>query len=152
MGEGGRWWQQAEDEVTHTRFSSHSSRNCWNFWDISSWALPTALRIFPKTAGGHTRPHTRTRTRSSQCNYSQSRRRRRILQACCSAGRHAAFVMQQGGEGLVWWRVVLLLGVSIFKSTPEGVETISGSGIIAGISECPGILPANRLISQLILR
>lgn len=44
--------------MTHTRFSSHSSRNCWNFWDISSWALPTALRIFPRTAEGkHTGAH-----------------------------------------------------------------------------------------------
>lgn len=77
VGEGGLG-EHAEDEVTHTRFSSHSSRNCWNFWDISSWALPTALRIFPMTAERrrHTctraRTHTGTCTRNSQCNYSQS--------------------------------------------------------------------------------
>lgn len=33
----------------HTKFCSHSPRNCWNFWDIRSWALPTALRTFPST-------------------------------------------------------------------------------------------------------
>lgn len=56
----GGWGRHAEDEVTHTRFSSHSSRNCWNFWDISSWALPTALRIFPRTAGKkNTQEHMR---------------------------------------------------------------------------------------------
>lgn len=33
-----------------TKFCSHSPRNCWNFWDIRSWALPTALRTFPSTA------------------------------------------------------------------------------------------------------
>lgn len=32
-----------------TKFWSHSPRNCWNFWDIRSWALPTALRTFPST-------------------------------------------------------------------------------------------------------
>lgn len=32
-----------------TKFSSHSSLNCWNFWDIRSWALPTALLIFSRT-------------------------------------------------------------------------------------------------------
>lgn len=35
--------------ITLTRFCSQRPRNCWNFWDISSWALPTALRTFPKT-------------------------------------------------------------------------------------------------------
>lgn len=61
---GGWGGGRAEDEVTHTRFSSHSSRNCWNFWDISSWALPTALRIFPRTAGEDRKkkPHTRGST------------------------------------------------------------------------------------------
>lgn len=33
----------------HTRFCSHSPLNCWNFWDIRSWALPIALRTFPST-------------------------------------------------------------------------------------------------------
>jgi len=32
-----------------TRFCSHRPLNCWNFWDMRSWALPTALRTFPKT-------------------------------------------------------------------------------------------------------
>lgn len=94
--------EHAEDEVTHTRFSSHSSRNCWNFWDISSWALPTALRIFPMTAERHRRTCMHTRTHNSQCNYSQSR----ILQACCSANREAAFVMQQKR---MWWNPALSL-------------------------------------------
>ena len=35
--------------VTLTKFCSQRPRNCWNFCDISSWALPTALRTFPKT-------------------------------------------------------------------------------------------------------
>jgi len=35
--------------LIHTKFSSQSSRNCWNFCDISNWALPTALRILPRT-------------------------------------------------------------------------------------------------------
>lgn len=90
VGEG--WGEHAEDEVTHTRFSSHSSRNCWNFWDISSWALPTALRILPRTAERHRRTcmHTHTHT-PTQCNYSQDC----ILQACCTTNRGAALVMQQ---------------------------------------------------------
>ncbi len=32
-----------------TRFCSHRPLNCWNFWDMRSWAQPTALRTFPKT-------------------------------------------------------------------------------------------------------
>lgn len=68
----GGWGRHAEDEVTHTRFSSHSSRNCWNFWDISSWALPTALRIFPRTAGKkHTGAHASART-STHAGYDYS--------------------------------------------------------------------------------
>ena len=38
-----------ERSITLTKFCSQRPRNCWNFWDISSWALPTALRTFPKT-------------------------------------------------------------------------------------------------------
>ena len=32
-----------------TKFCSHSPRNCWNFWEMRSWAHPTALRTFPST-------------------------------------------------------------------------------------------------------
>ena len=47
-------WHRSETTVwvrvfTLTRFSSHSSLNCWNFWDMRSWALPIALLIFPRT-------------------------------------------------------------------------------------------------------
>lgn len=44
-------WQPCSGggRTTLTRFCSQRPRNCWNFWDISSWALPTALRTFPKT-------------------------------------------------------------------------------------------------------
>lgn len=71
----GRWGRgrRAEDEVTHTRFSSHSSRNCWNFWDISSWALPTALRIFPRTAGEGEKKNTHGST--CVCAHAQARTR-----------------------------------------------------------------------------
>lgn len=32
-----------------TKFSLQSPLNCSNFCDMSSWALPTALRIVPNT-------------------------------------------------------------------------------------------------------
>lgn len=88
-GGGGGGGRRAEDEVTHTRFSSHSSRNCWNFWDISSWALPTALRIFPRTAGEgekktHTGAHACVRTRR-HAREMQLLTCCRILQPCCGA-------------------------------------------------------------------
>lgn len=38
-----------EKGFIRTKFCSHSPRNCWNFCDIRSWALPTALRTFPST-------------------------------------------------------------------------------------------------------
>lgn len=41
--------QALQNDYIHTKFCSHSPRNCWNFWDIRSWALPTALRTFPST-------------------------------------------------------------------------------------------------------
>lgn len=72
---GGGGGGHAEDEVTHTRFSSHSSRNCWNFWDIRSWALPTALRIFPRTAGEGEKKNTQEYMRAcarARCNYSHA--------------------------------------------------------------------------------
>lgn len=48
----GRWpkaGSPAVEEESLTKFCSQRPRNCWNFWDIRSWALPTALRTFPKT-------------------------------------------------------------------------------------------------------
>ena len=80
------------------------------------WHIPDSPHTAPGTAGtsgtsaaGHSPLHcgsspglqkdtdahacTHTHTHNSQCNYSQSR----ILQACCSANREGAFVMQQKG-------------------------------------------------------
>ena len=48
-----------------------------------------------KDTDAHACTHTHT-THNSQCNYSQNR----ILQACCSANREAAFVMQQKRDAL----------------------------------------------------
>lgn len=50
-----------------TRFSSHSSLNCWNFWDIRSWALPTALLIFPRTTSMDTEFRKRLTYSTSIC-------------------------------------------------------------------------------------
>lgn len=55
--------ESTAEMLKHTKFCSHSPRNCWNFWDIRSWALPTALRTFPSTAermeiDKHTWQHT----------------------------------------------------------------------------------------------
>lgn len=43
---------RVEGTGRHTKFCSHSPRNCWNFWAIRSWAHPTALRTFPSTLEG----------------------------------------------------------------------------------------------------
>lgn len=48
------------DWSTLTRFSSHSSRNCRNFCDIRSWALPIALLTFPRTENTEMEVHGRS--------------------------------------------------------------------------------------------
>lgn len=93
----------------------------WGSMQRMRWHIPDSPHTAPGTAGtsgtsaaGHsplhcgsspglqkrhrrTCMHTHTHTtHNSQCNYSQNR----ILQACCSANREAAFVMQQKRDAL----------------------------------------------------
>ncbi len=49
-----------------TRFCSHRPLNCWNFWDMRSWAQPTALRTFPRTTERERERERRERERERE--------------------------------------------------------------------------------------